>query len=284
MRKLCFGVIFGLCLFTIVSAADDPKVQIVTVKGGDDKEQRIEAPKFLAGFRKVSLSSKSSVNPTTVFVFRSLQSTNYAKGVETWLPIQYLQSVSFEASKQTINVRLNGIQEPLSGSTQFKGINVLLVESGKERFNSLGGKDKTVKECRFLAEQKAPPVEGQKWAIQIDQPKANNPTLVVYNLKVLAERNGVEELANQLPVRRGKPISLAKDQFKQLSVVAVDPAKAIAVEVTNFDKAETTFVIPTATEDPKKGKLVGLMGEVTGGYQFFPWHTIKTVQPMNEMP
>ena len=274
-RGLVISGLVGLLSMFVVAA--DPQPGQLVVRSRSDQEVTLASPRYGSGFRKLGWLAKQE--SPLAFVLREPVSTNYAKGVETWLPLTHLERIEFDKSQQAISVRVAGLKAPLSGGTQFKGINTLVLEAGKTRYSSQGGKDEPILAVRFPEAKPAPAITGPRWTIQIDYPKLKNPTLTVANLKVLqVGPAGREQLLPSLPARRGAPLELDAAKVTRMEVVAVESARAVALEVTLSDGREQTVVVPTVSAD--KSLLMGLVGEVPGGYQYFPWHTIQALKPL----
>ena len=129
----------------------------------------------------------------------------------------------------------------------------------------------------------AKPVVAKKgvspWLIQIDQPKAMDPTLKAANFKFLYQfPGGVEVLADAATVRKGDPFKL-DDSVKAFTPVAVDQNTHMAAVEVQIGGVEKIIVIPQEIEkDGKKGTLAGLLGEVDAGWKLFPLHSIKNMK------
>ena len=142
---------------------------------------------------------------------REMHSTNFVqgKGVATYVALSHVESVKYDYEKKVADINVKGLKEPLKGTLQYQGINVLGFTGsvdGKATTFSAGvpGKSK-VKELIFsgAAALPEPKKTGTAWAIQIVQPLEKDPTLTVRNLKVLYQYSGgVEKLETSIPVRK----------------------------------------------------------------------------------
>lgn len=267
---------------TALGAAADPPGEPVVVVDAAGKEVKLTKVKFTAGTRK--LGWLPDPKAALAFEVREPNSTAYAKGVVTLVPLASVESITYEPGKATVAVK--GLPAPLVGTTEYKGFTAIGFDgdAGGVVGKFAGGVPKAgIKSVTFPGAKPLPERKpgGLAWSVKVDQPKAGNPTLVVRELKVLyALPGGVEQLADALPVRKGDPVKLDAS-LKRLEVLAVDPGTHMAAaEVLAGDGPERTVVVPLVREaDKKAGTLVGLLGEVDAGWKLFPLHTIKVLTP-----
>jgi hypothetical protein len=133
-----------------------------------------------------------------------------------------------------------------------------------------------VKAVAFPGAAPLPPRKGTAaWQVQLDQPKAMNPTVKVGKVKFLYQLRGAETLADSAAVRKGEPLKFDA-ALKSFTPLAVDPnMRVLVAEVVEGDR-ERVAVVPLAAErDGKPAVLVGLLAEADAGWKFFPFHTIK---------
>lgn len=264
-------VIFTFILLTSVSIVVDPAPTEVLVKGANGVEEKLKPTKFLTGFRKLGFGPKEYA-----FIFRDDNSTNYARGVETWLLLSQINSIQYDAGKQQIQVRLHHSNELLTGTTRYKGLNALSLEVGSKRYSSTGGKDQLIQAIRFpvTVSELLKPTDAS-WQVRIDQPKAMNPQRRIHNLKVLVQSGSTEALISELACHKGPPLRLNPEEIQRIDFLAIDVSRGVALEVKLKTGTERTVVVPV---NENKSNLLGLLGEVSGGYEFFPWHTIRQVE------
>jgi len=277
---------FLLCGLIALSRAADPVSEVVTVTDADGKTVKLAKPKFTTGVKRLSwLNSAKSADGPLAFEVREADSTNYAKGVVTLIPLSTLEAVTYDTGKQSVAVAVAGLKAPLSGTTQFKGMNTLGVEGDGGKF--VGGVPKTgVKSIAFEgAKPLAERPKGINWLITIDQPKSNNPKLKVANLKALASLPGGREvLLDSLPTWHGPPIKFAPAdvRFEPIEILGVDPVRGVTfgwvISNPAESKAHSPFVPFSVPIEKQKGTLLGLLGEVPGGWKFFPWHTVAKIE------
>jgi hypothetical protein len=283
----------------LVGAADPPAgLGPAVVVDAAGKEVKLDRVKFATGVRRLAwLADPKGVTATEdvkkgplALELREPNSTTYAKGVVTLVPLSGVESIRYEYDKQTVSVAVKGLPAPLTGSLQFKGVNAVTFEgdAGGVVGKFSGGTAKTgVKSITFPTAKPLviPRSPGPSWAVQIDQPKAGDPVLTVRTLKVLYHYlpGGAEEAADALPVRKGDPLSFMTP-FKRLEVLAVDGTNhRAAAELEPAAGPDRLVVFPLTKQlDKRTGTVVGLLGEVDAGWKLFPLHTVKTIRPAEE--
>jgi hypothetical protein len=284
VRGVVGAILFGGIAAFYAGAADPPPGDAVVVDSAG-KEVKLTKVKFTTGTRKLGWMPEKTI----ALEVREPNSTTYAKGVVTLIPLASVESVTYEPGKATVAVK--GLSAPLVGSTEYKGFTAIgfdgdaggVVGKFAGGVPKAGMKSVTFPGAKPLPERKP---DGLAWAVTVDQPKGGNPTLAVRDLKALyALPGGVEQLSDVLPVRKGDPLKLDAS-LKRLEVLAVDPnTHMAAAEAQTADGPERTVVIPlTREQDKKTGTLVGLLGEVDAGWKLFPLHTIKVLTPAGEKP
>jgi hypothetical protein len=201
----------------------------------------------------------------------------------TYIPLGSIESIKYDYEKQVASVSVKGVTEPLVGTLQYRGVNVLAFSgSADDKATAFSGGAFTkgnIKAVTFPDARPLPPRKGSPWLIQIDQPKAMDPTLKASSFKFLyVFPGGVEVLADAATVRKGEPLKL-DDSVKAFTPVAVDLNTQMAAVEVQIGDVEKVVVLPLQIEkDGKKGTLAGLLGEVDAGWKFFPLHTIKNMK------
>lgn len=289
MRQAWCGVVAAVIGLTAARADD------VVITDVDGKETKLTGAKFGAGTRRLTwladpagATPDAKLGPVAVEV-REPNSTTFAKGVVTLVPLVHLEAVRFDYEKLSAAFQVKGLKDPLSGTLQYKGINTLSVSGtaeGKAASFTAGvlqakGTDK-VKAVTFPAAAPAPaPKAGTNWAVQIVQPKADNPTVKARNLRVLCQfKDGTQQLLDGVPVRKGMPAPFDA-KLTRFEMLANDENTGIAVAEVEAGGGERVVAIPLAFEkDGKSGFVVGLLGEVEAGYKLFPLHTVKVIVPL----
>jgi hypothetical protein len=271
--------------------ADEPVAGGAIVVDADGREHTLTQVKFGAGTKR--LAWLADPNGTTddakkgplALEFREPNSTTLLKGVVTLVPVASIESVEFDQAKQEVTLSVKGLQQRLVGilfDRRVNGLGVSGQEDGKAATYRGGAIGKSsVKSMSFGGAQSPPKLKRQTtWNVQIVQPKANNPTVVVRNLKVLIGRSaGAEKLVDGLPVRKGEPINF-DTKLKRLEILAHDQVTDVVAAEVEAGGPERTIIIPHILEqDGKPGTVVGLLGEVDAGWKLFPLHTIKLITP-----
>ncbi len=291
MRRV--WVVVGLALAVgfgaLARAADAPAE--ATVTDADGKEVKATGLKYGLGTHR--LAWLADPNGTTeearkgplALELREPHSTTYVKGqgILTLVPLSAIESIKYDYPKQVAAVTVKGVSEPLAGTLQYKGINVLSFDgTADSKLVKFSGGAFTKGNIKAVAFPSAAPLAARKfspWNVQIDQPKAMDPTLKAGNFKFLYQYpGGVEVLADAGIVRKGEPLKL-DDAVKSYTTLAVDQNTRVAAVEVQVGDAERVVVIPAEVEkDGKKATLVGLVGEVEAGWKLFPLHTIKSMK------
>ncbi|MBY0458313.1 MAG: hypothetical protein K2V38_13310 [Gemmataceae bacterium] len=285
-RRVWVVLVLATALACAAQALADAPTE-ATVTDVDGKDVKATGLKFGAGARRLGwladpngADDEAKKGPLALEL-REPHSTTYAKGVITYVPLAAVESIKYDYDKQVSAVQVKGLTEPLAGTLQYKGINVLNFDSSADgkAVKFVGGaftKDH-IKAVAFADPKPLPARKGLgQWQVQIDQPKAMDPTLKGGAAKFLLQfPGGVEALADSVPTRRGDPLKF-DDGTKSLALVAYDPNTHVAVFDLIVGDTEKVVVVPQEVEkDGKKGVLVGVVVEVEAGWKVFPLHTIK---------
>ncbi|MBA4066178.1 MAG: hypothetical protein C0501_21180 [Isosphaera sp.] len=293
MRRAWCGVLAAAILASAAGLAAD-EVVVVDVDG---KETKLTGAKFGAGTRRLAwladpkgATPDAKLGPLAVEV-REPNSTTFAKGVVTLVPVAHLEAVRYDYEKLSAAFTVKGVKDPLSGTLQYKGINTIGVSGtadGKAAAFTAGALQAkgAVKTVTFpdAVPVTGPKAGGTNWAVQIVQPKAENPTVAARNLKVLYQfKDGTQHLADAVPARKGAAVPF-DGKLTRFEMLANDENTNIAVaEVETGAGTEKVVAIPLAVEhDGKAGVVVGLVGEVEAGYKLFPLHAVKVIVPFSK--
>jgi hypothetical protein len=290
------GLLFAAGVAGALSLAADevPAKGETTVTDVDGKEYRLTAARLTTGSRRLGwLADQNGTTPDAklgpvAIEVREPHSTTYSKGILTLVPAGHVESAKYDYEKQVVTISVAGLKTPLTGTLQYKGINVLGVAGALEgKTASFTGGVLTkgaVKSITFSGAESIPAVPKEAaekgWSVKIVQPTAENPTLIVRNLKMLMQYpGGVEQLVNGIPMRKGQPVPFDAN-LKRFELLANDPNTNMAAAEIEVGGTEKVIAIPlTAEMDKKTGTLVGFLGEVDAGYKLFPLHTVKTITP-----
>ncbi len=291
MRRFWCGVIL-VFVAGMSAQGDDPAAGEALVTDADGKEHKLSGLKFTTGTRRLAwladpegTTDDEKKGPLALEV-REVHSTTFTKGIITLVPVASLEAARYDYEKKTATLSVKGLKEPLTGTLEYRGINVLGIggTSGEKTATFTGGTlTKTaVKSMTFGGAQPLPkPNAGMTWNIQIVHPKADDPTLRARNLKVLYSfPGGIEQLVDALPIRKGPPVPF-NEALKRFEMLASDSNTNIAAaEIDGAGGPERVVAIPLTLEQEKHtGTLVGFVGEVDAGWKLFPLHTIKVIKP-----
>jgi hypothetical protein len=283
MRFAAVGLTFFCGLLAL--AAETP----VVVTDAEGKEIKLAAARLTLGTRRLTwLADPKGATPDAklgplAVEFREPNSTGFQNGVVTLVPATAIESVKYDAAKQAMTVKVAGLPEPLTGSTAFKGMNALGVETGDPAAATkyAGGSVKGGVQGFAFPEAKPferKPLTGGTWHLTIDQPKASNPVVPVTGLRFLVATGKGEALLTALPAKKGPALDLAAGT--PFEVVAVDLTRKVAVVEVAKDDTRTLTLSPDA--DGKPGSVVGLLGEIPAGWKLFPLHTLLKVEKAKE--
>jgi hypothetical protein len=283
----CRSVLFA-GLMSFVATAEEPAP--VTLVDSAGKEHKLTNVKFTTGTRRLAFLAEANgktedakKGPLALEV-RETNSTTFAKGVLTLIPLSTVESVKYDYEKLQMSVGVKG-QAAVPGTLEFRGINLLGVETktGDGTTKFLGGTPKDGFKSIGFPEAKPLPSRavGTAWTVQIIHPAAKDPTLTVRTLRALYTfPGGAEQLMDTLPVRKGEKLAL-DTRLKKLEVLAVDSNTHImAVEAIIEGGSEQLLAIPlTLDQGNRVGTLTGFLGEVDCGWKLFPLHTVRVIKP-----
>ena len=285
MRRVCAvgGVVLALAF---ARAADGPTE--ATITDAEGKAVKVSELTFTTGTRRLAWladPADDAKKGPLVLEMREPHSTSLKVGVVTYVPVSSVESIKYDYDKLAtgVAVKVKGVTEPVAGTLQYKGINVLGLggTAEGESMKFIGG---TLAKggIKAVAFPNAKPLPARKagtpWAIQIDQKAAMDPTLKASNVKFLYRFPGGEELADAATVRKGDPLKL-DESVTAFTPVAVDQNTHMAAVEVQIGGTDKVVVLPLHFEkDGKMAVLVGLLGEVDAGWKLFPLHTIKSMK------
>src|SRR6266851_10492343 len=81
--------------------ADDPAPAGAIIVDGTGKELALKKWALTAGTRKLSWLAKDGSAAPEALVFRDVNSTLYVEGVVTLIPLERLESLTYDSAKQT---------------------------------------------------------------------------------------------------------------------------------------------------------------------------------------
>lgn len=278
-----------------LSAQQPPKATqaiVVDMEGQETALQQVEWSgnvRRLAWLADPNAADEDGRRGPLALVIREPNSTTLTQGVLTLVPVRSLAAVEFDYDRQFVTYRIQGLQQALTGTLQYRGINTFtltgLTAAGEKRTFSggvRGGQMATIRSVTFPQAQPLPRRrEGLSWNVQILQPTANDPLVPARNLKPLfALAGGRERLLDALPLRKAEPLPFGP-QLLRWEMLAHDPnTHHAAAEVTLAGQGERLVIIPlTLPEEGQTAQLLGLLGETDAGWKLFPLHTIRVITP-----
>lgn len=308
MRRLVTKLVLVLSLCLTVAAADDrpndPKTPTgrfdeVIVTDLDGQEHRLTGVAFSTGTRRLTWladphgSDPDSRSGPLALAFREPNSTTYVNGVLTLVPLRHVESLRYDYERQLVTLSVKGAKEPLIGSLEYAGVNVLGITGrgdGQTRSFSAGVRGQAaVRAVTFLdpvpVPQLPPGAASRGWSVRLVVSKKTAgpepPPLVVRDLKpFVVLPGGAGKRLDGLPRRKGPPLTFDA-HLKRFEVLALDLDRgAAAAEIETADGSEQLVVIPLINDAEKPAAtLAGLLGEVEVGYKLFPLHTVRTITP-----
>ncbi|MCI0459043.1 MAG: hypothetical protein L0Z62_18965 [Gemmataceae bacterium] len=222
---------------------------------------------------------------------REEKSTDWQNGILTLVPLTNLKRIDYDTEKKTVKVTVlrpgekGPVEEALTGSTRFTGINRLVVEGdadlgelGKAALKFRGGESKGGVRSIQLPAAAAVPATAGRPAVVTDTDKVPHTVFDLQPLYVVGR--GEEKRIGTLLFKTTVKVDLAK--VAKLSRVESEDRKGASLdfEVTLKDGAQHTLILLTkgTPEDAKSGSLQGLVGRVPAGWKLFPLHTIRSIE------
>jgi hypothetical protein len=314
-KLLVAPLVVGLAtlLACCIASGDEPEIKAaepgtLLVIDGNGKEHKLKEWKFTQGIRHLAWLApegkgekeppegkkeppegkqprpgprqKAPQGGPEAFEFRDEQSTNFVKGILTYIPLDRLRALDFDDMKQTVTVRVATGPKPdtdavVTGTTRFTGINKISIEAsvdkgelGVAEVKFLGGVPKGIRGVRFAAPKVEEAKPGRPAVVTVaDKPGVKNvqPVTELQALYTLADGEKVSPL---LFFKKTLKIDVAK--IKRLAA-AGEGDEASALTVTLKDGEEQTLTLLTEVMlDGKQARLEGLLGKVPAGYKLFP--------------
>jgi hypothetical protein len=317
-RKFLAVPIFLLTAVLPTPAADEapkpaePGTLVVIDSAG--KEQKLKSWKFTAGVQHLSFlapadpmkepepkdkdkgtakappRAKPAPRGPEALVLREANSTTWANGVVTLVPLDRIRSIDFDNEKETITIRVATSDKPaddqvLTGSTEFDGLNKLTIEAevdkgdlGVAEVRFLGGISKGIRGVRFPTPKvPAAPKDSRPAAVSYADKKGKYVANVA-DLQPLYKVADGETLSPLLFFKKTVKVDVAK--FKKI----VSQSKPGTVGDLSWEvvlKAgddETLTLLTQVMLDGQMAHLEGLVGRVPAGYRTFPLHLLQEVE------
>lgn len=279
MRRLLLSFIAVLPIVAL--AADPPKSgDSAVIVDGSGKEIVLKKWTVSGGLRKLHWLG---ANAPEALAFRETNSTTFRDGVLTLVPLDRLESLTYDAAKLTVHAKVAGVEKPLEGSTRFTGINQVAIEAeidkgemGTLEVKYRGGPAKGgIKSVTFPARKAGPTPKGDALYVTISDGKKKEGVAVVHQMQALYRIDKGEKLLPYVMFKKTFKVDLAK--VKKLTVHESEQ-KSFECDVVLDDGTEQTLTL--LTEIAVEGKpaiLEGLLGETSAGWKLLPVHTIGEI-------
>lgn len=243
-------------------------------------------PKGKAPAKAPVAKGKPAIGPEAL-EFREEQSTNWADGIITLVPLDRIRALEYDDAKQTVTLKVatadKDKDEVLTGSTKYKGVNKLTIEAEVDKG------DMGIAEVKFLAGT-AKGIRG----LTFPKPQAPNGALMgrPAAITVLDKMKFTQKATDLTPLYRlpdGTERALPALMFKKtLKVDLAKVNKIHAVEgpasmetewVVTFKNGEeqTLTLLKTMMIDDKPATLEGFVGRTAFGYRIYPPHTVGDI-------
>jgi hypothetical protein len=281
-RILVVTIVFILPVFHMF--AEDPakpSAGEAVVVDGAGKEVTLKKWRISSGTRKLVWLEKDGVAPEAL-AFRETNSTLFKDGVITLIPLDRLESLTYDVEKQTVTAKVAGLEQALEGSIRYKEINQLTIEAevdkgdaGVVELKYKGGQLKGgIRSVKFSGTKAGAAPAGEKMFITIADAKEKHAPQAVFQLQALYKVGKEQEkLASTLMFKKTYKVDLA--QIQSMKVHDNPETKEVECELILKDGTSQTLTPLTATTlDGKPATLEGLLGVVPTGYRLFPLHAI----------
>jgi hypothetical protein len=297
LLPVLFVAVLGLA-----AAAPDAAPLVVIDSAG--KEQKLKSWTFTGGTRRLSwLATKQApadgeaaekpkesnaakpLGPEAL-EFREEESTPFVEGVMTYLLLDRLRSLDYDAEQKTVTARVaTGPKaeenEVLTGTTRFERVNKLSIEAEVDKgelgiadVRYLGGTPRGIRGLRFPnpTPDKVPAGRPAQITTAGKMPSTHKvkDLLALYRFK-----NGSERMNSLLMFKKTLRLELTKIQ-KISSTGAEEEPGSWQVQ-TKSGSEETLTLLRVIQLDGQDAQLEGLIGRVPGGYKLFPILTIGEV-------
>jgi hypothetical protein len=274
-RRPALGVPRMRCLIVVLVVAVPAYADDATIVDASGKEIALKKWSFSAGVVKPAWLGKDAL------AFRETNSTTFRDGVITYIPLERLESLTYDAEKQTVKAKVAGVEAPLEGWTRYQGINQLAIAAevdkgaaGVVELKYHGGGKGGIKSIKFAGAKSGEAPKGEPIYVVIGDGKKPEAPQVAHNLQALYRADKTEKLLPTLMFKKTYRVDLG--QVKKMTVHEQD--KSFECEVTLKDGTnESLTLVTTIPFDVHTATLEGLVADVPAGYKLFPMHTIAEI-------
>lgn len=249
------------------------------------KEVVLKNWSFAAGSVKPAWFGKDAL------AFREINSTTYKEGVMTYIPLDRLESLTYDGEKQIVRAKVAGVEAPLEGTTRYQGINQIVLaaeidkgEAGTVELKYRGGPGKGgIKSVKFADAKPAEAPKGERIYVAISDGKKAEAAQAVHNLQALYRIEKATE--KQLPTLMFKKTFKVDLGQVQKMTVHESADKDFECDVTQKDgSTQTLTLLMSMPVDGKPAALEGFVAEVPAGFKLFPIHTIGEINREEPKP
>jgi hypothetical protein len=283
MRRFLLIAVFSTVTTPWLVVADPPKPEAgeAVIVDSAGKEVALKKWSISAGTRKLTWLEKNGT-AAEALSFRETNSTEFRDGVVTLIPLDRLESLTYDTEKKIVAAKVAGLEQSLEGSIRFKEINQVTMEAevdkgtaGVVELKYKGGQlQGGIKSVKFSGAKAGPELTGEKMYLRIADAKHKTEAQVVYQVQALYKLDkGEEKLSPVLMFKKTFKVELA--QIQSMHVHDNPESKELECDVVLKDgTSQTLTLLPTMPIDGKNAHLEGLLAAVPAGYKLFPIHTI----------
>lgn len=288
---LLLGVTFAGLTALCATAADEPAktdAGALVVTDSNGKEHTLPTWKFATDTRRLNWlapKDKPTEGPEALEV-RELDSTSFAEGVVTLVPLDRLRALQYDAKAATVKLTAaTGVKATdtttLTGSTGYKNTNRPTLEGqadkGTEKLTFLCGVDKGIKAAKFPVSKVAAQPVGRPAVLTTRRNGDDATTHKMSDFQPLYRfADGREVLSPTLYCKTAK-VDLAKVTLLKRTA-GLDGATVWIFSFQGKANDDTLTLLPTAMIDGKEATLVNFVGRVPAGYKLFPTLLIDEVE------
>ncbi len=275
---------------TITSAAEP--MPAVTVLEATGESTPLVNAKFTQGTRRLAWladpkgTTEDAKKGPLAFELREPGSSTFVQGVVTLIPLSSIESMKYDYEKKLFTLQAAGIMAPFGGSLEFIGFNAVGLEAEVKKGNAgiavvkyRGGQAKGgirgISMTGAKAYERKADAQATNWSVQIVDAKAKNPVLNVSNLRPLYRLpDGTEKFMPVLPFQKTLQLDWADVRGLKHEAPTMKGQPAELIVIGKDGKEQTLSPKTILEQDGKKATLLGLLGEVPGGFKLIPLHTI----------
>jgi hypothetical protein len=280
------GALVGLVAVLGAPAADEPAKNEgqLTVVDNNGKEQKLQAWKFTEGTRRLNwLATKEKPVGPEALAFREDNSTNFADGVVTLVPLTRIHSLDYDYKAEKVKLTVaTGPQAKdkatLTGDIGFMGTtNKYTVEGdGGAEAKYSGGVEKGFTALKFPAPKGEALAPGRPALLTTIKSKMGTVEHKLLDFQPLFRFADDSEVLGTKIYLKDLTVDLAKLDKITRTAGAGDETVWIVTPKKGDD--ETLPLLKAPKIDGKDATLVGFVARVPAGYKFFPAYLIKEVE------